>query len=114
MSTHCLWHNPRCSKSRDTLKLITSQGIEPTLRLYLQDPPQLNELKVVLQKLQLSAHQIVRTQEPPYRMHDGDTLTDDELLQLMCEHPILIERPILITPQGAALGRPPENVLALL
>jgi arsenate reductase len=114
MSTVCLWHNPRCRKSRETLQLIESQGIKPTIRLYLEDPPQPDELQSIVRTLQLTPHQLARKQEPPYRDHQGKDLSEDELLQLMCKHPILIERPILITPKGAALGRPPENVLALL
>lgn len=111
-----LYHNPRCSKSRQALALLESHGIQPELVLYLDTPPSAAALRQVLQKLGVSARQLLRTGEAEYReLGLADTsLSEAALIAAMCAHPRLIERPIAIASNRAVLGRPPENVLALL
>lgn len=102
-----IWHNPRCSKSRETLALIA--GYAPEIRLYLQDPPSLAELRAVAELLG-SAHALLRARE------DGApsaTASDDEVLTALAANPKLIERPLVLHQGRAALGRPPEAVLKL-
>lgn len=116
MTTATIYHNPRCSKSRQTLALLEARGIEPEVVLYLENPPDAATLKSLLGQLGLDARSLMRSKEAPYQaLNLGDpACTEDQLIQAMTEHPILIERPIVVTSKGAALGRPPENVLALL
>ncbi|MBC6428451.1 MAG: arsenate reductase (glutaredoxin) [Cellvibrionales bacterium] len=111
-----LYHNPRCSKSRQTLALLQEAGTEPTVRLYLRQPPTATELRSILQKLGLKARQLLRKGEPPYKELNlaNPDLTEQQLIAAMVAHPILIERPILISGSRAILGRPPENALQLL
>lgn len=106
-----LWHNPRCSKSRQTLALL--QGHAPDVRLYLQDPPTLAELTQVAGLLG-GAGAMIRKGEAIYKELGLREADDVALLAAMAAHPILIERPILLTKGKAALGRPPENVLTIL
>jgi arsenate reductase len=111
-----IYHNPRCSKSRQTLALLEEKGVAPKVVEYLKAPPSAAELKRILKKLGLKAHDIVRKGEAVYAevgLKDRD-VSDDELLALMAENPILIERPIVVAGDRAAIGRPPENVLAIL
>ena len=110
-----IWHNPRCSKSRQTLALLEERGIEPAIRLYLGDSPSDSELRKVLTALDVDPREIMRTGEKIYKelaLKDQDD--PDALIAAMMENPILIERPIVITDKGAALGRPPESVLDIL
>lgn len=111
-----IFHNPRCSKSRQTLELLRERGVEPEVIEYLKDPPSKEELKKLVQALGISPRQLLRTREAPYaELGLGDPgRTDDEILQAMVDHPILIERPIVRTDKGVRLGRPPENVLEIL
>ncbi len=110
-----LWHNPRCSKSRAALKLLTDRGVETKVRLYLADPPSREEIDRVLHKLGLPASALIRSGEALYRELGLDEVDDDEeLLNAMAENPILIERPIAIRGSRAVVGRPPEDVLNLL
>lgn len=111
-----IWHNPRCSKSRQTLKLLEDNGIKPVIRKYLEDTPSPAELRSVLGKLGLGAGDLVRRQEAVFKELglNNAGASEDQLLAAMAEHPKLIERPVVITDKGAALGRPPENVLDLL
>lgn len=111
-----IYHNPRCSKSRATLALLEARGIAPEVVLYLQDPPDAAELKSLLAQLGLTPRELLRRKEPPYAQLGlaDPSLDDDALIQAMVANPILIERPIVVTDTGAALGRPPENVLELL
>ena len=114
--TVTIYHNPRCSKSRQTLALIADKGIAPKIVDYLQAPPSVAELKRILKKLGLKARDIVRTGEARYAelgLKDKD-VGDEELLALMVENPILIERPIVVSGERAAIGRPPEAVLKIL
>ncbi len=116
MSDVTIYHNPRCSKSRQTLDLIREQGIEPTVVEYLKTPPSKKELAEVLDKLDLSPVEIIRTGEPEYRELGllNSSYTPEGLIEIMVEHPKLIERPIVVKGSKAAVGRPPENVLKIL
>ncbi|GAB4226360.1 MAG: arsenate reductase (glutaredoxin) [Methyloligellaceae bacterium] len=109
-------HNPRCSKSRQTLALLRDKGIEPEIVLYLETPPSADELREILRLLGLGPRDIIRKGEKVYKeLELGDPdLPDSALITAMVEHPILIERPIVISGGKARLGRPPENVLEIL
>lgn len=111
-----IYHNPRCSKSRQTLALLQDRGIEPTTIEYLETPPDKKRLKELLGMLGLAPRQLMRTKEKIYKEAglDDPQLSDDALLAAMVEHPILIERPIVVANGRAAIGRPPENVLEIL
>ncbi len=111
-----IYHNPRCSKSRQTLALIEEQGITPTIVLYLDSPPNMKTLKDILKKLEISAEKLVRKGEVLYKELElkGKDLTDNEFIKIMVEHPKLIERPIVVNGDKAIIGRPPENVLEII
>lgn len=111
-----IWHNPRCSKSRQTLKLLQEHGIEPRVRRYLEDPPAEAELDRVLELLELEPRELMRRKESAYRENglDDEELDRSRLIRAMHEHPVLIERPVVLAGGRAALGRPPENVLDIL
>ncbi|WP_394693478.1 arsenate reductase (glutaredoxin) [Hyphobacterium sp.] len=111
-----IWHNPRCTKSRETLKYLEDHGHKPEVREYLVDVPSVAELKTVLEQLGFSsAREWIRTNEVDYKTLNlkGED-KDDKLLEAMAAHPKLIERPVVIANGKAALGRPPENVLGIL
>ena len=113
MSDCTIYHNPRCSKSRATLALLEERGVSPEIRLYLQDPPDVTELKGLLKKLGIPAAQLVRRGESEYKQSGlGPDSSEADLLAAMAAHPKLIERPIVVRGKRAVLGRPPENVLA--
>ncbi len=115
MNPLILWHNPRCSKSRDALALIRDEGIEPVVVNYLTNPPSAKELDRVLVMLGLEPLQLIRTGESVWRELGNDPeLGRDALIALMVAHPILIERPVAINGDRAVLGRPPERVLDVL
>lgn len=109
-------HNPRCSKSRHTLALLEEKGIEPVIIKYLDTPPTASELKSILQKLNISARDLLRKGEEEYKaLNLSDTsLSEDALIEAMVSHPKLIERPIVIKDNQAKIGRPPESVLDIL
>ncbi len=109
-------HNPRCSKSRQTLALIEEKGISPEIVEYLKSPPSKAELVEILQKLGLKPRELMRKGESEYKENDlaNTNLTDDQLIDAMIAHPKLIERPIVLKDDQARLGRPPENVLEIL
>ena len=110
-----IYHNPRCSKSRQTLKILIDNGIEPEILEYLIDVPTIEELKTVFKKLGLAPNQILRKGEAIFKeKYKGQDLSDDQWLAAMVENPKLIERPIVIKGNKAVLGRPPENVLELI
>lgn len=111
-----IYHNPRCSKSRQTLALLQEQGIEPQVIEYLTQPPSKSQLKKILSLLGLQPRDLMRKKEPEYLDNhlDDPDLTKDQLIEAMVKHPKLIERPIVIHGDKAALGRPPENVLEIL
>jgi len=114
--TTTLFHNPRCSKSRATLELLQSKGIELMIIEYLKTPPDAETLKNILKLLGMNPRELMRKNEAAYKEAglDNTNLSDDELVAAMIEHPILIERPILLANDKAAIGRPPENVLSIL
>lgn len=116
MSDVTIYHNPRCSKSRQTLALLEENGVEPEIVLYLETPPAAAELKDLLGKLEIPPRQLLRKGEEEYKSLGlaDDSLGDDVLIDAMAAHPKLIERPIVVKGQRAVLGRPPENVLELL
>jgi len=110
-----IYHNPRCRKSRETLELLKSKGQNPEIVLYLETPPGEKELKAILKKLGIKAEQLLRKGEAIYKEHyKGKTLTEAEWIKAMTKYPKLIERPIVINGNKAALGRPPEQVLEIL
>ena len=109
-----LYHNPRCSKSRDALKLLQHAGVEVEVIEYLMTPPTAVQLKSILKKLGMKPEELVRKSEAIYKeQYAGKTLSDAEWIAAMVEHPILIERPLLVKGDRAVVGRPPERVLAL-
>jgi len=112
--TLTLWHNPRCSKSRQTLALLIDRGHTPTLRLMLDDPPSAAEITDVTHRLGLSLRDVTRKGEALYKSLSLGKADDATLLTALTNHPILIERPILLTGTKAAIGRPPETVLDIL
>lgn len=111
-----IYHNPRCTKSRQTLQLLNDQGFEPEVVKYLDTPPDADTLKRILKQLGLAPRELMRRKEPLYKelALDNSSLTDDELIQAMIDNPKLIERPIVVAGSKAALGRPPENVMDIL
>ena len=113
--TVTIWHNPRCSKSRETLTLLTDRGLDPEVRLYLDNAPDAEEIRHALDLLGLPAIDLVRTKEPEFKA-EGLTKDspEDMLIAAMAGTPKLIERPVVFANGKAALGRPPENVLSIL
>ena len=111
-----IYHNPGCSKSRQTLQLLHDHGIEPEIINYLTAPPSTAELDRILKQLDRDPRTIMRRKEGVYRdlNLDDPTLGRAALIRALVENPILIERPIVVTDCKAALGRPPEDVLAIL
>lgn len=110
-----IYHNPRCSKSRQALKLLQEQGIEPEVVRYLDVPPSKEELRSLLKKLGMRAEDIVRKKEALYKEHyKGRELDEEEWLEVLSQNPRLIERPIVVEGKKAVLGRPPEKVLELV
>ena len=111
-----IYHNPRCSKSRQTLELLKSRGIEPTVVEYLTDTPTAKELEAIIDKLGIEPIDLIRRKEAPFKELGLASKTDDRkaLIKAMVEHPILIERPIVVKGAKARLGRPPEQVLEIL
>ena len=117
MSAVQIYHNPRCSKSRETLALLQSKGIEPEVILYLDNPPDVATLKKLVKLAGFSsARELMRVKEEAYRLQNlGDkTLSEEDLLAAMVASPKLIERPIVVAKDKARLGRPPEKVLEIL
>ncbi len=115
MST-IIYHNPRCSKSRLTLGILEEKSADFEVIKYLDTPPTADELKALLSELNMDARSLMRTFEAPYKDNnlDNESLSEDALIQAMIDNPILIERPIVKTDKGVVIGRPPENILAIL
>ncbi|NCF61426.1 MAG: arsenate reductase (glutaredoxin) [Gammaproteobacteria bacterium] len=111
-----IFHNPRCSKSRATLALLQERGLEPEITLYLETPPDAGELRSILNKLGLTARELMRAGESEYLDQglDDETLSEDALIAAMVNSPRLIERPIVLANGRAAIGRPPESVLDIV
>ncbi|MDR3518949.1 MAG: arsenate reductase (glutaredoxin) [Azospirillaceae bacterium] len=112
--TVTIYHNPRCGKSRETLALLRERGIEPRIIEYLKTPPDAAELKHLLTLLGLTPRQLLRAKEAADAGLSDPGLSDEALIAGMVAHPITIERPIVVKDGAAALGRPPQAVLALL
>ncbi len=111
-----IYHNPRCSKSRQTLALLEEQGHTPEIVLYLETPPSAAELKRILEVLDMEPKELMRKKETPFKdlgLSD-EGKSKDELIKAMVDNPILIERPIVVSGDKAAIGRPPEAVLDIL
>jgi len=111
-----IYHNPRCSKSRQTLAMLQEKGIKPVIIEYLQSPPDKNTLEDILKKLGLKPRQLLRTKEEAYKANglDDDSLTDEQIIDAILENPVLMERPVVLANNKAAIGRPPENIEAIL
>lgn len=110
-----IYHNPRCSKSRQTLSLLQDRALSPRVVAYLKTPPDAATLRDLLAKLGLKPRELMRTKESVYKDLGLDAVDDDEaLIQAMVDNPILIERPVVVAGDKAALGRPPEKVLDIL
>ena len=112
--TVTIYHNPRCSKSRETLALLQSRGVAPRIVEYLKTPPDKAELKRLLKLLGMTPRQLLRAKEAREAGLDRLDLSDDALIAGMVAHPAVIERPIVVKGERAALGRPPEAVLKIL
>ncbi len=111
-----IYHNPRCSKSRQTLQLLEENGVQPEIIEYLKNSPSKDELISVLNSLGLSPRDLMRKGESIYKELNlkNNELSDEQLVNAMLENPILIERPIVLANGKAAIGRPPESVLDIL
>lgn len=112
-----IYHNPRCSKSRDTLSLLKSNGIEPEVVLYLETPPDAQTIRQLLKMLDMgSARELMRQKEDLYKSLNlnDKTLSEERLIQAMVDNPKLIERPIVVANGKARIGRPPEDVLEIV
>jgi len=116
MSQISIYHNPRCSKSRQTLALLEEKGIEVTIIEYLKTPPSAESLRTIIEQLGISPRQLLRKGETIYKELNlkDESLSDQQLIQAMCDNPKLIERPIVINNGKAKLGRPPESVLEIV
>ena len=111
-----IYHNPKCSKSRQTLELLGEKNITPTIIEYLKNPPTAEKLKEILSQLGIAPRGLMRKKEDEYKELGlaNSSLSDEDLIGFMVKHPILIERPIAVANGKAALGRPPEQVLDIL
>jgi arsenate reductase len=116
MTTITILHNPRCSKSRQTLNLLEDRGVQPEIVKYLDTPPSFDELKVIIEKLGINPRDLLRKGEEEYKTLElkNPSLDDDDIIQAMVTHPKLIERPIVIQGNQARIGRPPESVLEII
>ena len=111
-----IYHNPRCSKSRQTLALLEERNISPNVILYLETPLDANTIQTLLKQLQLSPRELMRKGEAEYKENNlkDSTLSDTELVSMMVKFPKLIERPIVVSKGKAKIGRPPESVIDIL
>ena len=115
MANVTIWHNPRCSKSRNAVALLEENGVEAEIVKYLETPPTKEEIVEVLKMLGISARELMRTKEEIYKELGLKDVTDeDSLIAAMVEHPKLIERPVVIKDGKAAIGRPIENIVEIL
>ncbi len=109
-----IYHNPRCSKSRQTLALIEENGVKPEIIEYLAAPPTQKDLQDIVAKLKIAPRDLVRKKEAKEAGLDLAAMSDPQVIKAMANHPAIIERPIVVKGSKAVLGRPPENVLTLL
>jgi arsenate reductase len=116
MSKMTIYHNPACGTSRNTLEMIRNSGTEPTVILYLETPPAREELAKLIADMGITARELLRKNVEPYEQLGlaEDIFTDEQLMSFMLQHPILINRPIVVTPMGTRLCRPSEVVLDIL
>lgn len=112
--TITIYHNPKCSTSRNALKLLQDEGVKPKVVLYLETPLSADEIKGLLKKLKVDAHGLLRKKEAAPLGLDTDAMTDAQLIAAMVKHPILIQRPAVVNGAKAVLARPPETVLTIL
>lgn len=109
-----IWHNPRCSKSRQTLALLEESGVETDVRLYLEHPPTADEIRHALKLLAMEPRHLMRKGEAEYKEQQLDEKEGDALIEAMVATPKLIERPIVFNGHKARIGRPPEGILEIL
>jgi arsenate reductase (glutaredoxin) len=111
-----IYHNPRCSKSRETLQILQQHECAPEIIDYLEEPPTADELRRLVSLLGVSARNLLRTTEAVYRDADldDDSLSEDEIIEAICEFPALLQRPIVVSGKRAVIGRPPVKVLDLI
>jgi arsenate reductase (glutaredoxin) len=111
-----IWHNPRCGKSRETLALLREKGVEPVVREYLKDPPSRKEVEILLDQLGVEPRLLVRDGEAEFKAtgKKAATLTRKDAVELIIRHPILLQRPVVVSGGKAAIGRPPEAALAIV
>lgn len=109
-----IYHNPRCSKSRQTLALLQERQLEPEIIEYLKTPPSIDEIKELLSWLNCPASALIRSKETEFKALGLENADENSLIEAMATHPALIERPIVVKGERAVLGRPPENVLELI
>ncbi len=110
-----IYHNPRCSKSRQTLSLLEARGIQAKIELYLENPLNEGDIKILLEKLGIPARDLIRRGEQEFKKSGLDlSSSEDLLIQVMAKNPKVMERPIVVTGDRAVIGRPPENILDLL
>ena len=116
MSNIIIYHNPACGTSRNTLALIRNSGVEPEVILYLETPPTRNELVTLIADMGITARELLRKNVEPYEQLglDEDTFSEAQLIDFMLQHPILMNRPVVVTPLGTRLCRPSERVLDIL
>ena len=115
MSKLTIMHNPRCSKSREALKIVEENGINAEIVKYLETPPTKEEIKELLKMLDINARDLMRTKEDVYKeLHLKDIRDEEKLIEAMAEHPRLIERPIIIKDGKAIIGRPPSKIVDFL
>ena len=111
-----IYHNPRCSKSRETLQLLEENNMSPEIIEYLEEPPTAAELARIVALLGIGARELLRTTEQVYKDAelDDDSLSDEEIIEAICEYPALMQRPIVVQGEQAIIGRPPARVLDLI
>ena len=116
MTDVTIYHNPRCTKSRQTLELLKENNITPEIILYLESPPTKTKISNLLNKLNISARDLVRTSEDAYKQKglSDNTLSDEQLIEAMIAEPKLIQRPIVVAGEKAVIGRPPKNILNII
>lgn len=111
-----IYHNSRCSKSRETLQILEDNNVDAEIIDYLEDPPSPQELKRIIAMLGVTARDIMRSTEPVYHDAnlDDDSLDDDVIIDAICEYPALMQRPIVVAGERAVIGRPPSRVLEII
>ena len=111
-----IYHNPRCSKSRETLQILEDNHLQPDIIEYLEDPPTAQELQRIIALLGVSARELLRNTEPQYKEADldDDSLSENDIIEAICKYPALMQRPIVISGNRAVIGRPPVRVLEII